>query len=122
MRNLQQLYQEVTSEIDSLTRQARSGRANIDSYSQHIHGLVRQLLLGLDAPSDTPNDFIQLQWAYAHLVYATCPFRQMPFPYFEEFLEILTTAYSMGRREGYSERVLEILLGGNGNETDERDN
>lgn len=82
-----------------------------------IHGTMRELYLKAQIPSTFPEDFDRLKTAYALTVYSSYMFagqafhQQMPTEAFEEFINVLLTAYAMGRQEGYNEHLLESLFG-----------
>lgn len=83
----------------------------------HIRATLRELYLKAEIPSDNfPGDFDRLKTAYALTVYSSYMFagqafhQQMPTDAFEEFINVLLTAYAIGRREGYNEHLLESLF------------
>jgi len=108
--DLSAFYQSIIDKLHSIPPE--------DSQQEYlqIRATFRELFLKAEIPREFPEDFERLQLAYALTVYSTYMFpggivhRQMPTVAFDEFVNALQTAYAIGRREGYSEKGLEILL------------
>ena len=108
--DLSAFYQFVLSKLHSISPEEHQ-----EEYL-HVRATFRELFLKAEIPREFPEDFERLQLAYALTVYSTYMFPggflhpQMPTVAFDEFVNALQTAYAIGRREGYREKELEILL------------
>lgn len=119
MKDPSTLYHELTSDLQENLQDATKEEANSWSQSTYtrIHGAFRELFLKSEIPEQVPEDFDRLQRSFAYLAWGMYMFpggitspSAMPPEAFEEVLNILTTAYALGRREGYNERILEEIM------------
>ena len=105
------LYDETLNHIRSITPEQH------ESEYLRVHAALRELFIKAQIPEQLPEDFQRLLSAYALMIYSSYMFpgtMMMPVMLpsaFDEFINILHTAYAIGHREGYSERSLELLLG-----------
>lgn len=108
--DLAAFYQYIVGRIYSIAPEG------IQQEYLQIRATFRELFLKAEVPREFPEDFDRLQTAFGLTVYSTFMYpgtmshTRMPQVAFDELVNALQTAYAMGRREGYKEKELEIML------------